>query len=152
MQITVSRDIDAAPAAVWDVIVDIEGSPAVLSGVQHIERLDDAEDFRIGTRWRETRTMFGKQATEEMQVTAIDPGSSYTVTAVNGRTTYTSVLTVEALAEGRSRLIMRFGASSTGVVTRIMGATIGRLFQGASRRALERDLVDIAAAAEQPVT
>jgi len=47
---------------------DLEGSAERLSGVNEAEILERPE-FGLGTRWRETRTMFGKEATEEMVVT-----------------------------------------------------------------------------------
>ena len=147
MEITVSRDIATAPAAVWAVITDLENSPEVLSGVQQVERLDDGTAFGVGTCWRETRTLFGRQATQQMEVTAIEPGSSYTVASVSGSTTYTSVLRVDALDDARSRLTMTFGAQPSGTVAKVLSATVGRLFQGATRKMLERDLADIAAAA-----
>lgn len=44
---------------------------------------------------------------------------------------------------------MTFGAQPQGIVAKVMSATIGRLFMGATRKALRKDLDDIAAAAER---
>lgn len=148
MELVVSRNIDAEPAVVWRIVTDIEGSADVLTNVLRVERLDDAETFGVGMRWRETRTMFGKEATEEMQVTEVDPGVSYTVVSDSGKTRYTSVVRVTPLDDDRSELSMSFGAETSGIVTTILGATIGRLFQGATRRTLEQDLADLGTAAE----
>ncbi|MEX2561974.1 MAG: SRPBCC family protein [Nitriliruptoraceae bacterium] len=147
MDMTVSREIDASPDVVWEVITDIEHSPQVISSIQAIDRLDDGDGFGVGTRWRETRTMFGREAEEVMEVSAIEAGVSYTVVAVSGKTVYTSVFRLDPIEGSRSRLTMTFGAESKGLA-KLMGATIGRLFRGASRKMLERDLDDIAAAAE----
>lgn len=148
MDMIVSRDIAAEPAAVWAVITDLDATEQMLSGVQRIERLDDGSGFGVGTCWRETRTMFGREATERLQVTAIEPGSSYTVVAISGNTVYTSTLRVEPTGEGSARLTMTFAAQPSGATTRLLAATIGRLFQGATRKMLQRDLADIATAAE----
>ena len=43
---------------------------------------------------------------------------------------------------------MEFGANPKGRMTRFMGATMGKMFEGATRKALQADLDDIAAAAE----
>lgn len=148
MDLIVAREVDAPAQRVWDVITDLDAAPDVLSGVERVERLDGGHGFDVGTRWRETRTMFGKQASEEMAVTAIEPPRRYTVVADSGGTAYTSTFAVAPLGDHRCRLTMGFSAQSTGVVGRVLAATVGRLFLGSTRKALERDLDDIAAAVE----
>lgn len=83
-----------------------------------------------------------------MEVTAVEPGSSYTVVAHSGGTTYTSTMTVDPLGDERCRLGSSFTATSASAAGRLMAATLGRLFAGATRRALRRDLDDIALHAE----
>jgi carbon monoxide dehydrogenase subunit G len=148
MRLTVGRDVAAPREAVWSVMTDLERWPAVLSGVARVERLDGGDRFDVGTRWAETRTMLGRESTQQMEVTAVEDGTAYTVTSTSGATTYTSVLHVETLGDARSRLTMTFGARTSGVVATVLGATLGRLFLGATRRMLEADLMDVAAAAE----
>jgi carbon monoxide dehydrogenase subunit G len=145
MEIMVSREVAASQGRIWEIVTDLDGSSAVLSAVERVERLDDRPGFAVGTRWRETRTMFGKQATEEMEVTEVDAPHRYTVIAASGSTTYTSTITVESLDSDRCQLSMTFAGRSNGVVGRLLAATLGRLFAGATRRALRRDLDDIAA-------
>jgi carbon monoxide dehydrogenase subunit G len=148
MELTVGRDIAARPEKVWTIITDLDHTTETLSGVQRVERIDDGSDFGVGTRWRETRTMFGREATEQMEVTAVEPGRSYTVVAANGTTTYASVLRVQPAAGGTSHLSMTFGARPSGAVASILAATLGRLVQRTTRKMLQRDLDDIAIAAE----
>lgn len=147
MDIKVTREIAAPPDRVWQLLTDLDGAPQVVSGIEAIERLDGGGDFRVGTKWRETRTMFGRQATEEMEVTALAGGRSYTVEADGHGAHYTSTVTVEPAAAG-SRVVMTFAGEPQGTVAKIMAATIGRLFAGATRKALKQDLDDIARAAE----
>lgn len=147
MAIEARRTVSAPAAAVWAITTDIDGSPEVLTAVESVERLDDLDGFGVGTRWRETRTMFGAQATEVMEVTDVDPGHRYTVVAVNGTTTYTSTITVTPFGTDRCELAMSFDGTNTSVTGRVLAATIGRLMAGTTRRALQRDLDDIAARA-----
>ncbi len=46
-------------------------------GDHAVERLDSGTDFGVGTTWRETRVMFGREATEVMEIVAVDEGRSY---------------------------------------------------------------------------
>lgn len=147
MHVEVAKETTASPADVWDVVTDLEASVATMRGITAVERLDDGGDFEVGTRWRETRVMFGREATEELEVTAVDEGRSYTVEADNRGTHYVSELIVEPAGDG-AVIRMTFGAEQGGRLNRLLASTVGRAFEGATRKALQQDLDDIAAAAE----
>lgn len=147
--IRIARPVAAPADRVWTILTDLERTAGAMSAVDRVERLDDGPDFGVGTRWRETRTVFGKEATEELTITALEPGRSYVVEAESRGAHYRSELGVEPTSDGASRLWMTFGAEPDGLIGRIMGATLGRLFEGATRRMLERDLDDLAGAAER---
>lgn len=152
MDLQVERETSASPDEVWAVLTDIEGSVEQLSAVTAVERLDDGEGFGPGTRWRETREMFGREASEVMEVTAVDEGRSYTVEADSRGTHYTSVCAVEPHGTG-SRISMTFVTEQTGGrFGKLLAHTVGKAFEGASRKALQQDLDDIAAAAEAAST
>ena len=141
-----TKDIAAAPATVWDIITDLDRVTEVISAIEHAERVDGGEGFSVGATWRETRKVMGMSGTQTMEVTAMDPGRSYTVESDGQGMHYTSKLTVEPSGEG-SRLTMTFGAEPQSTIARI-GAFVGKAFEGATRKALQQDLDDIAAAAE----
>jgi carbon monoxide dehydrogenase subunit G len=144
--ISVSRTVAAPAGAVWSILIDLDGLVDTISAVQSIEVLSGDEPFGVGTKWRETRTLFGKKATEVMRVTDIDPGTSYVVEAESHGARYTTVMTVTATGDDTSEITIDFGAEPTGTLARIMGATIGKLFENATRKAFAHDLDDIAAA------
>jgi len=145
--IELRREIEAPAERVWSVITDLDSATERLSGVERIERLGGPE-FGVGTRWRETRTMFGKQATEEMEVATVDEGQAYTVVADSHKTHYHSELRVEDSGGGASVLSMSFRGEPQSLGAKLAGATVGRLFAGATKKALRQDLDEIAAAAE----
>ncbi len=146
-ELRATTETSATPAQVWKVLTDIEGAAETISGIEKIERLDGGSGFGVGTRWRETRTLFGRTATEEMEVTEVEPGRSYVTEARSHGAFYRSEVKVEPSPAGGSRLTWVFGAQPESLVAKIMGATIGRFFDGATKKALEQDLVDIAKAA-----
>ena len=149
MRLELDKTVEAPAARVWEIVTDLEGAAEVMEAIEELEILEGSGQIAVGTRWRETRTMFGKTATEEMTVVEVDPGRSYVVVADSHSVHYRSVISVEGLGETRSRVSMSFGAEPQGLGSKLLAATIGRLFVGATRKALAKDLDDIAAAAER---
>jgi len=149
---TLTQHINAPADAVWAVVSDIPGSAATLSGVDSIQMLTDGP-YAVGTRWKETRTMMGRAETVEMWVSQSEAPSngrgSTTVKAVQGGADYTSRF---ALAErdGGTDLTLTFGAAviKPTRLSRIMLAVFGPLGMRITRKALAKDLADIAAKAE----
>jgi carbon monoxide dehydrogenase subunit G len=149
--IEIHQDVAAPADVVWELITDIEHCPQFISGIQSVQRLDDGEGFGAGTRWRETRVMFGKSASEEMTVTEVEPGRSYTTQAQHGKAAYTSVMSVEPNGDDACVLSMHFDAEVSGVLNKTLGAVVGKLMEGSTRKLMQQDLADIAEAAEARV-
>jgi len=147
-ELTVSHEVAADRESVWAIVTDLDAFERAISAIEKVERLDDGAGFGVGTRWRETRTMFGRTATEEMEVTSIDDGRSYVTEADSHGAHYRTVMTVEPSGSDGTRLSTTFGAEPHGLVTKVAAATVGRLFDRATRKALEKDLTEIASAAQ----
>lgn len=148
MQIEVSRRVNAPAERVWGVITDLSHSPEVITAIESVEILAGGDPFDVATKWRETRTMFGREATEVMEVVAVTPGRSYSVVAASHGARYESGFDVTPVGDAACQLRMTFSGEPTTSAGRLMAATVGRLFAGATRKAVEADLADIAAAAE----
>lgn len=144
----ITRETSAPADVVWNVLTDLEHTPEVLSAVTHVQRLDDAEGFDVGTRWAETRALYGREATEQLTVTSMDPGRGYTVEASSRWARYRTSVALEASHDGGTWLSMTFETEPTGLLGRLVAATVGRLAAGVTRRALEQDLDEIVAAVE----
>jgi uncharacterized protein YndB with AHSA1/START domain len=79
---TVTRVIAAPPARVWAVFTDLSGRVEWLSEVDSVEVVGGS-GLGVGTRWRETRVdAFGTAVSEELVITALDPGRSITIALV----------------------------------------------------------------------
>lgn len=143
----VERRIAAPPAAVWAVLTDIAAAEQTLSGVTKVELLSEGP-YAVGTRWRETRRMVGKDATEEMWVTEVEPERRTVIEASSRGARYTTLFELSPAGSG-THLEVTFGARTQdpGRVHRALWAVFGRLGAQVTRKALEQDLKDIAAAA-----
>lgn len=145
---TLTQHIHATPEKVWSVITDIPGSPATLSGVESVQLLTDGP-YGEGTRWKETRTMMGRSETVEMWVDKAEPARGTTVKAVQGGADYTTRFSL-APREGGTDLTLTFGAEviKPSAASRIMMALFGKVGMAITRKALAKDLSEIAAKAE----
>ena len=143
----VSHDIKADPQVVWSIVVGMDDWADVIEAIESVERLDGGDGFGLGTTWRETRTMFGKKATEVMEVTEFEDGRRYATAAESHGSKYFSEIGVEP-TDGGCRITMKFRGEPQSTLAKVMDVTVGRLFMGATRKALTRDLADIGAAAE----
>ena len=145
---SLTQHIHASPENVWSVISDIPGSAATLSGIDSIQMLSEGP-YGEGTRWKETRTMMGRPETVEMWVAHADPPRSTTVKALQGGADYTSRFSL-AERDGGTDLTLTFGADivKPTVLSKISMALFGKIGMSMTRKALAKDLAEIAAKAE----
>ena len=145
--VSVEREIAAPANRVWSLITNIDAWPTTLHGIVSVERLDGGNDFREGTRWRESRRILGKVGTEERLVTAIDPGRSFTAETENRGTYYVTTYTVTP-AGPDSRLTIDF-TSFPAKPPGLFGRMAAGLGLRSVRNSLELELVAFAMAAER---
>ena len=144
---TAQREIEAPVEQVWAVLTDLDGAVENLSGVTRVERLDGA-GYEVGTRWRETRKVLGKEATEEMTVTEVEPGRRTVITAESGGIAYRTEFTLAPTATG-TQLTMTFaGTSNATGVRAIIEKLMAPLGTAVTRKMMTADLADIARAAQ----
>lgn len=141
-----STHIDASPQRVFDQITDLASAPQRISAIKRLEVLTDGP-MGPGTRWRETRVMFGREATEEMEITEFRPGESYTSEAASCGCLYRCTLAVAPEGSG-SRLMASFEATPMTFVARLMGALTMPLMRKAVVKAFDQDLAGIKASVE----
>ena len=70
--LTVTETVAAPAARVFERATDIRSWQDTIDAIDRIEMLAEGP-AGVGTRFRETRTMMGKEAREEMEVTAFEP-------------------------------------------------------------------------------
>ncbi len=149
--VSLERLVDAPADALWRVLTDVEGLEGVLSGVTRVERLAGI-GYAIGTRWRVTRAMLGRETSEELEVVGIDEGRSTTLAAEASGIVTRTELTLEPVTDAAGQTIVRMRRSGTFLSPSWLQRAVATLTWGiglrATRAAMRQDLDDIAAAAE----
>lgn len=148
MRVTVETEIAAPRKDVWRLVTDIENAPATIHAIERVEVLERPGTGITGLKWRETRTMFGKTATEVMWVTDAVEGSHYETRAESHGSVYKTRIALHD-RNGRTGLEMTFECEPQSVGAKILWGLVGFLFKGATRKALAKDLADIKAALER---
>lgn len=145
MRITLSEFIDADPERVFEVFTDVARAPERVTGIKEVTMLTDGPVGR-GARFRETRVMFGKDATEELEFTDFQPPRSYTIGCESCGVYFTSVFTFAPEAGG-TRVNMDMRSRALSLKTKLM-APMCILFAGSAKKAMRQDLLDLKRFAE----
>ena len=146
MKISSTVTINASISEVFNVFTDLSKALERISGISKLEILEGPAQMAIGTKWKETRTVFGKEATETMWVTELTKDASYSVDAESHGTKYSSTFTFSSLDGGTevtwvfSGIPQTFGAKAMSL--------LAFMFKGATQKMLEADLQDLKKACE----
>jgi carbon monoxide dehydrogenase subunit G len=147
MQLEVQVPVNATKAEIWAVISNIENAASTIEGIELVEILDKPENGLVGLKWRETRTMFGKTATEVMWITEAKTDHYYKTRAESHGAVYTSMMAITEEA-GQVYLNMSFSAEAQNIGAKIVAALLGGMMKKATQKALLKDLEDIKKAVE----
>jgi len=132
----------AAPAdRVFDALTDFEHAADRMENIVRCDVLTEGP-VGVGTRVRETRRMMGKEAAQEMEVTAFEPGRSYTMGATSCGMDWSFTFTCEPKGEDQTLVRVEVRAKPVSVAAKLMSPLSG-MFAGACRKATEKDLEDL---------
>ena len=70
-QFTIDKYIEAPREVVFDAALDLHSVAENIRGIEKLEVLTEGP-IGLGTRFRETRIMFKKEATEVMEITVFE--------------------------------------------------------------------------------
>lgn len=147
MRVAAELGVEAPAAAVWAALADIGNAAAHIRGIERIEMLERPAHGLVGMRWRETRILFGDEASVEKRITAAVDGVSYETVAESDGFVFTTTVRLA---------VRRTGVAVTSVHdTRPQGLLAAVralpmfLFKGVIRKAILQDLHDIKTLAER---
>lgn len=160
--IEVSRHVEAPAVVVWEVLTDLEGMARHLPDIIELERLSDdgPGTYQRGTRWRETRKMFGHEATEVMEVASVDPPRRTDIVAEQGGYRYDTGFGLTPAGNGAepdgTDLVFWFSATRVdpaprgpkGLASKAAMTVMGPIALKATRKQMASELEHIAHRAE----
>lgn len=142
MKTSVVIEIAAPKDNVWSVITDIQNCKNVISAIEQLDILEAPTEGLVGLKWKETRQMFGQEATETMWITDAEEPNYYCTRAESHGSVYITKLVI-AGSGASSQLTMEFSGEPKTIVAKVMSALMMPFFKSALKKALQKDLEDI---------
>ena len=132
MNVKVQVLVQSSKERVWNIITDIEKAASTIRAIDEIVILEPpSAKSIIGLKWKETRTLFGKSASEIMWITDSVQNVYYTTRAESHGSIYKSKLSLAR--EGQKTLLtMEFKAKAETRTAKIMSFLMGFMMKGAN--------------------
>lgn len=126
-----SFHIAAPPEEVQSAMTRFDQWPQWMKGLNEVEPLTEGP-YSAGTRWRETRTLMGKRATEEFEVIDCEPGRIELFVdgsrGSTGKGEYRFVYRLTPEGEG-TRLVMDAAIDIPGAFAKVVGTLMKGMFK-----------------------
>lgn len=138
IRFTMEESFPAPPERVFAVLTELDAAHEWMPNLVRIEKLT-AGPFAVGTSWRETRRIFGKEASEQFDVTEHEPPRTLALyvdgrKGASGNVEYRFRYTLDPDPMGtRVRLDGEIDSKS------FLGRLTGKLFVGMFRRTISKD-------------
>ncbi|MGH6814477.1 MAG: SRPBCC family protein [Hyphomicrobiaceae bacterium] len=146
MEIRVETRILAPRTKVFALAADIPRWPELIGAIERIEMLTPGP-VAPGTRFRETRRMYGRSATEEMTLAEMTPPERFVLTAAAHGARY-RVEHIFVPDGNATRLTLAFSAQPTTFLARLF-QPLAKPMAGHLRKQLAADLADLKRASER---
>ncbi len=135
----IKRTIQVAGEIAYQGLLDLDSAKLWMQGLVRINRLDEGP-IRVGSQWKETRKMFGKEATEYFEVVELIEPQKIVLRCDGTKGT-----------TGKGEFVFTYTLSSTenhtevilnGEINGLTGLTkfFGKLIAGTFKKACEKDL------------
>ena len=140
MKIQLNETVNAPVEKVFGIFSDFHRAAERVDGIESIEVLTDGP-IGVGTKFRETRIMFGKSSTEEMEVTSFEPNQSYTVEADSCGAHFQTLFHFRP--EGDHTLVeMEMQTRADTLFAKLM-SPLGFLMAGTMKKCIQSDITEL---------
>lgn len=144
-QFSIGKHVEATREEVFTVASDFHHAAENIRGIEQLEVLTDGP-IGVGTRFRETRKMFGKESSEVMEITAFDPPESYVVEAESCGAHYRAEYRFTSDIAG-THMRVTFDTQAVSWLAKLL-TPLSMLMMGPMKKVIDADLEDVKAAAE----
>lgn len=138
--------VNAPAKHIFGVMTDISNSPDNISGIKNVDMLSDGP-IGVGTRWKETRVMFGKESTEEMWITEFVENERYMVEAESCGAKYKTLFKFDHVDNYTTDVSMEMNVTPVTFAAKLM-APLSYFMKGVVVKAIKKDLEDASAVCE----
>ncbi|MAL17288.1 MAG: hypothetical protein CL670_16425 [Balneola sp.] len=135
--ITVTKQVKAPKELVFETVADIRNFSKVVPDIVNVEFLSDQE-YGVGTKFRETREMNGKEVSTELEVTELVENAHIRLVSDTMGTVWDSVFTVERKEYG-TELTLIMDAKAYKLLPKIFNP----FMKGFMAKALEKDMLAV---------
>ncbi len=138
--VVVSRRYAAPPEKVFAVFSDLDAAASRIPAIKAVEILEGpGNPLGMGTRWRETRVVMGREAKEVMWITAFEPGRMYRAEAESHGMHYESTFRFRPDGDG-TVVEMEFRGRALTFAAKLMAAAMGAMMRNTLRKCCQEDL------------
>jgi hypothetical protein len=142
---TTTRTVQASLERTFEAFTDLRHAAENIRGIKKLEVLGQGP-VGVGTRFRETRVLFKREATEEMEITAFERPSHYTVSAETCGSLFTTTFRSTPENSG-TRVDLELVVEPITTFAKLV-SPLGKLMLGSCMKQFEGDLDDMTAVAE----
>ncbi len=147
MTVEAQVTISSSTTAVWAVISNIEGAAENVRGIEKIEVIERPATGLVGLKWKETRMLFGKEASVEKWVTEAKENEFYKTRAEQDGFVFITTNRISG-SDGNVTLTGIHETQPQGFVAKLKALPMV-FFKGMIKKAILQDLNDIKKAVEQ---
>ncbi len=144
-EIQVRQRFALPPEGAWAVLVAFERYPEWVGSYESVEFLGEALEG-VGARWRQTRTVFGRSHSQEMEVMGWEAPRELVLVATESGGRYETRYQFEAV-EGGTEVVTTFSVAATNPIAWVFVQTIGGRMLRSTGAAMAADLAELAAVA-----
>ncbi|MBI5763500.1 MAG: SRPBCC family protein [Planctomycetes bacterium] len=139
-QMQMTTHVKADPVKTFDAFADFPRAAEMVRGIKRVELLTNGPVGK-GTRFKETRIMFGKEATETMEVSAFERGKLYTLSCTSCGVAWSSTFRFTPDAGG-TRVDLEMVCKPLTFFAKLM-SPLGKLMAGSMKKCIEGDINDV---------